>query len=489
MTQETLKYQDSLTEAVCDFVSKARFEDLPEELVHERKRDLLDCIGNCFPGLLVDKGRLGVKLASKLGGPPEATIIGTTEKVSSACAALANGELMNALDFGSVTGVGHMTPYATPGPLALAERIKISGKKLLLAVAVGSEVGYRIAKALTRIRETVDERGERKYTWSEKDVYGYSSFTLGGALAAGKVLELDKEKLRHAVGIAAHLAPMPTRARWLKAMPMAMTKYGPAGWISQATVTSALLAEMDYTGDITVLDGEDGFATFSCSKRWSPEEIVDGLGATWRSRYISYKTKPVSFCQQPADELFAEIMEENNLRAEDIETVKILADPVAVAPALLSREIKTHVNTQFCTPYVIAVIAYRIPMVLWQNHVTMRDPKILKLMDKVTVTLNPNCGRDLAKAWHEFSIGELGQAYPEVVQVVAKGKVFRKERAFPKGRALPESLKLTDSELIDKFKSNASWVLTEGRINELVNAILCLEKVKDVSEVMRLTSM
>jgi len=83
MTEETMQFQDGVTEAVADFVSKTRFQDVPEGVVYEHKRDLLDSIGICFAGSLVDKGRFGIKLARRLGGPPEATIIGTAGKVSS----------------------------------------------------------------------------------------------------------------------------------------------------------------------------------------------------------------------------------------------------------------------------------------------------------------------------------------------------------------------------------------------------------------------
>jgi len=267
-----------------------------------------------------------------------------------------------------------------------------------------------------------------------------------------------------------------------------MTKYAPAGWISQATVTSALLAQMNYAGDITVLDGKDGFWRFYGSNKWQPEELINGLGKAWRLRYINYKLRPCGYCQHPADEIFAEIMEENNLSPDDIQSVKILEDSLPMSPSMAIREMRTHIDAQFCVPYVFSLIAHKIPIAYWQNPNTMRDPNILKFMDKIATVVNPDYGKALAKAWQEHNIPEVGAAYPEAVEVVANGRVFRKERMFPKGRALPEYLKLTDAQLVDKFKSNASWSLSEGRADELADAILSLEQAEDVSEIMRLTS-
>ncbi|GAH77498.1 unnamed protein product, partial [marine sediment metagenome] len=87
----------NFTSELAGFIAEIQFDDLPWAAVHEAKRILLDSIGCALPGKGVDKGRIPLELAKKLGGPPESSIIGSPDKVSCSNSAFANGELINAL--------------------------------------------------------------------------------------------------------------------------------------------------------------------------------------------------------------------------------------------------------------------------------------------------------------------------------------------------------------------------------------------------------
>jgi 2-methylcitrate dehydratase PrpD len=65
-----------VTERWVDLVRKLRFENLPLEVIDEAKRILLDSAGCALGGLSTLKGKLSVTFARRLGGPPEARIIG-----------------------------------------------------------------------------------------------------------------------------------------------------------------------------------------------------------------------------------------------------------------------------------------------------------------------------------------------------------------------------------------------------------------------------
>jgi 2-methylcitrate dehydratase PrpD len=79
----------SVTKELLDFIMDTDFENLPETVVHESKRIILDSIGCAVACLSIDKGKISVALARRQGGPPEASIIGTGDKVSCANAAFA----------------------------------------------------------------------------------------------------------------------------------------------------------------------------------------------------------------------------------------------------------------------------------------------------------------------------------------------------------------------------------------------------------------
>ena len=264
------------------FVTQTRFEDLPLAAIQETKRMLMDSIGCAIAGLSTDKGRSSVQVARRMGGPTDATILGTTHKVSCAAAAFANGELINALDMdGLMFPAGHVPPLVTSAPLAIAEDIAATGKELMTALAIAYELSVRIAGALSEWRSFITE-GPDTGQIKVPDVHGTGAPIFGGTAAAGKLLKLDREKLSHALGIAGHICPVPSMAKWYHTAPNAMTKYISGGWLSQAEVTAVLLAEAGYIGDTTVLDGEYGFWRFYGSERWEPAMITHKLGEKWR---------------------------------------------------------------------------------------------------------------------------------------------------------------------------------------------------------------
>ncbi|MFC1971114.1 MmgE/PrpD family protein [Chloroflexota bacterium] len=101
----------TVMETIVRFTTKTRFKELPEEVVHETKRLLLDSVGCAIGGLSIDKGRIAVDFARRCGASGEAGIIGTSGRSSYFGAAFANAELFQALDYDAVIfPVVHITP-------------------------------------------------------------------------------------------------------------------------------------------------------------------------------------------------------------------------------------------------------------------------------------------------------------------------------------------------------------------------------------------
>ena len=100
----------SLSQELAKFVIETKFDDLPEDVVHEGKRSLLDSIGSAIAGVTIDKGKIAVTVVKRLGGPQESSIIGVGDRVSCSNAAFANGELVNGLDYDAVP---HIPPICT----------------------------------------------------------------------------------------------------------------------------------------------------------------------------------------------------------------------------------------------------------------------------------------------------------------------------------------------------------------------------------------
>jgi 2-methylcitrate dehydratase PrpD len=287
---------EKVTEKLAEFATQLQFSDLPKEVVHEMKRVTMDSIGCAIGGLSTDRGRIALELAKKPSGPGESSIIGTNWKVSCVNAAFANGELTNAQDFDAFSRA-HDAPIIIPATLAPAECTSASGKSLILAIVLGFEISYRLKLATvsgrTGLIPITEGPDKGKVLWPP--VRGHSTVSLAAAVGASKIINLNQEQTANALGIAGCLCPPNIFTKWTDTAPVKMTKYGSSGWGAQVGVTSALLAQMGYTGDIDLFDGEYCFWRYTGSEDWKNERVLQDLGKEWHCHKISYKKYPCGY--------------------------------------------------------------------------------------------------------------------------------------------------------------------------------------------------
>lgn len=434
----------------------------------------MDSIGCALAALTNDKGKIYASLVKRYGGPPEATIIGTGDRVSLSTAAMMNGELMFALDYCSVMAGGHDSTYVIPAPLAVAESIGASGKGLILAAAVGFEISSRLARAVLAHPLSAAAQAPRHAGLTRS---GNAHSNLAAAAGAGKLMEFDLDKMNHAMGIAGHLCMVLTKPRWGAGGYHHMTKYGVPGWQLTGAVMAVLLADEGYLGDTTVLEGDSGFAFFTGYPDWHPEFLLDDIGKTWWFTHrLHYKPYPCCGAFHSAVDCFYDIIEQNNLKPEEIESVGLFMGSGANAKILTGKELENPSAAQFNPPYIIAVAAHRVAIgPEWHDKSTVKNPDILKFMDKVAVYPHPGYRQDLAKD----PLSALAKC-----EVTARGKIFTVERNHRRGTIGTEAAPTVD-DLIYKFKHNAERILTQEKINRAVKMFLELEKVNSISQLMR----
>jgi 2-methylcitrate dehydratase PrpD len=454
---------------IVDFALRTRFEDLPEEVVHESKRILLDSIGCALAGLNTDKGKVAIEIARHMSGRAEATIVGTKEKACCMASAFSNGELINALDYDCVLPPGHVTPFVLPASLALAESVGATGKDLIYAIAIAHEISVRLARSMEYYRDFVNERV------CMPSVYGYSSTIFGGTVSAGVMLRLDAERLANALGIAGYIAPVQALAKWIRTVPASSTKYLMAGWICEAEILSVLMAQNGYKGDTTVLDGEYGFWKYAGSNKWDPTAITEKLGESWFFPGAnSFKPYPCCRVMHTGLDCLINIINEHDLKPEDIDGIKAYLEAFIAEPIWNNKRIETQMDAQMSVAYNFSVAAHRIkPGPTWQDEAVMRDPGILTFMEKITVEPHPGYLKTLT----EDPSTRLSK-----VQVLAKGKIFSKELKYPKGSQTKAAYKMSDDELIEKFKENVGEVLPSHKIDIVQNYLLNIEEL-NISEV------
>ena len=179
---------DSLADRLADFTIKTRFEDLPDQVVVEARRRLIDAYA-CAAGALEGPApAIARRVAARTQGQPGAALIGGG-RASADWAAFANGVHIRYLDcndtYLSLEPAHPSDNWAAV--LAAGEQVAAHGKALIVAAAIAYEIQCRLCDAAS-----IRARGWDHVT------YG----CLSSALAAGKLLGLDHAQMVHALGIA-----------------------------------------------------------------------------------------------------------------------------------------------------------------------------------------------------------------------------------------------------------------------------------------------
>src|SRR6185503_12011772 len=80
-----------MTQALSDYISGAATRELPPAVVEKTRHHILDTLAAIISGSRLRAGELAIAYVKRLGGTPEATLIGTPLVIPAEHAALANG--------------------------------------------------------------------------------------------------------------------------------------------------------------------------------------------------------------------------------------------------------------------------------------------------------------------------------------------------------------------------------------------------------------
>ena len=223
-------------------------------------------------------------------------------------AALANGAAAHALDYDDIHDAArvHSMCVVLPALLAAAEDAgPVDGKDFLLGLAVGAELHARLGLACY---------DSLTAGWHPTTVFG----SLAASLAVARLLALDSEKMRNALGIAFHQAGGSVQSAYDGVI---SKRLGP-GFAARDAVVSAFLAADGLTGTREPLEGEAGFFALHARGEVRPELLTEGLGHSWRIEEYSLKPYPACRCNHAAIGLAVKLHHEG-LGPDAVETVEI----------------------------------------------------------------------------------------------------------------------------------------------------------------------
>jgi 2-methylcitrate dehydratase len=365
---------DTTTRRLVEFARALQYEHLPAKAVHAAKARLLDSLAVGLAAFMAPPVRIARRVAPAVTDAWSARIWGSGARTTPDMAAFVNGTMVRYLDLNDAyrtLDASHPSDNL-PGLLAVCEARGLSGRDLILALAIAFEIQCRFT-------DTVPFNAAG---W-DQPVVG----AMAAALGAGRVMGLDAEQLGHAVSLAAipHLATYQTRAGELS---MWKGCAGPNG--ARHGVFAARLAEEGMTGPYNAFEGVFGIWKQALGKPASFALPEPGKAASYGIMQTNIKKYAVrDSCQLPIDtalELRGKL-DPARIRKLAVDTYKsahagAVADPELWKPA--TRETADH-----SMPFSIAAA-------LADGDVTpesfergrFKDADVLKLIGMMAIEIN-----------------------------------------------------------------------------------------------------
>jgi 2-methylcitrate dehydratase PrpD len=447
-----------ITRELAKYCGKLTFQQLPEEVIDKAKYRFLDFITVAYRGSREDSSQTMFRFVREMGRG-EGVIIGTRAKAPHLYAALANGTSSHAIELDDVDNEASLHPGVAvfPSALATGEMVRASGKSFILAVVLGYEVMVRLGKALGP--ENSYKRG-----FHPTGTCG----TFGSSVASSKILGLREEGFLNAIGISGSQASgsMEYLAQG------AWTKRFHAGWAAHSGMVAALLSQKGFTGPSSMIEGRDGFL-HAYSNGADPSRVLEGIGSNFEILRTSVKPHACCRYMQPPIDGVLKIVNENNLRPEQVEKIKVgvlRAGAHLVAEPIESKvEPQSIVDAQFSMPFgaAVAVVHRKAGLKEFQLSV-IESQSVREVMKRVECIIDPDLERTFPKQW---------RATAEIL--TKEGKRYFTTIDYPKGD--PEN-PLSWEELIERFHDLTGRIMTKDRRLKIVDEVRRFEGIKNLHQ-------
>ncbi|MCW5261393.1 MmgE/PrpD family protein [Verminephrobacter eiseniae] len=243
---------------------------------------------------------------------PQAAVLGRSERLDMASAALLNGITSHTFDFDDthLKTIIHPAAPVASAILALAEQRGASGRALLDALVIGIDVACRIGNAM------YPEHYDRGW-----HITG-STGMLGAAAGCARLLGLDTQQTGMALGIAAS-QPIGLREQF-----GTMTKPFHPGAAARAGMLSALLASKGFTASARALEAPRGFVQVVSNKRaW--HEVSDALGERFEISFNTYKPFACGIVIHPGIDACVQLRAQG-VQPQQVERIELRVHPLVL---------------------------------------------------------------------------------------------------------------------------------------------------------------
>jgi len=449
------------TGRLATWLADTKLDDIPPSVREHAKHLLLDGIACALVGAQLPVSRKGVEGVTALDSAGSAPLIGWGGRTTSTpSAAMLNSSFIQGFELDDYHPLAplHSNSLVIPAMLAAAPHVgRVSGARFLLGAILGYETGPRVGQALGGLE--MISRG-----WHSGVVFG----TLSAAASAGTLYGLNAAGFEDALGMAATQS-----CGLMSAQFESMVKRMQHGFAARNGLTAAALAASGYVGIKRVFEREYGgwLSTFGEGHHPDPSRIYAGLGTLWEADRIAVKAYAAMGL------LHAAIDAALRLRAED----KVPADRIERIDIDMSEAAYGHGGWQAVRPLepigAQMNLAYAVAVALLDGDVLIDQFSEKRINSDDVWNLIDRTETHHEKAYDQLPAVE--RLTTRVRLTLKDGSTRDKVVAHPRGTG---DRVLTNADIVGKYRSLTSSVISTNRQTALEKAVLNLDALDDISE-------
>ena len=441
-----------MTQALAKYIVNLQYDNIPAEVVDMAKMVMCDFVGVAIAGREYDGPKRLKEYILERGGAEECSVLGHGFKTTLPMSALLGGTMGHVLDYDDVhsTMRGHGSIVVAPVIWALGDKYNITGKRAIEAFIAGWETAAYIGKY------TLSTSGGGVGAWHSTKQIG----ALSAAMTAAKLLDLNEDQTRSAIGIASSMAG------GLTANFGSMTKSLHAGLCAHDGIVAALLAKKDFTANANILEVDFGYQhAFVGGDRPAAEPIIALMesGTFWdiTAGSLAFKMHPACYCGHCTIGAMIELAQSEDINPDDVESICIEAEEF-IFRILQIHEPKVGLEGKFCIEFqaAAALTDRKVGLAQFTDENVVRFGPMMKKV-KTRVSSKPGPG------------GIMGTS--ATVEVTMKdGRVLTNTKCHPLGNA---ENPINWDQLLEKYQECVSLYYTDEDVSRSAEILKDLDKL------------
>jgi 2-methylcitrate dehydratase PrpD len=349
------------------YMARAIDRPLPARVAEKTRHHIADSLAAIVSGSRLPPGERGIAWTATQGGVAQACVMGTDHVTSATLAAFANGMSAHAdeTDDSHQGGLFHPGCTIIPAAWAIAELERRSGAELLRAVALGYDIGARIAMALGGIRFLLSGHGSHAF-----------GGLFGAAAAAGALHRFDAQRMRWLISYTAQQAS--GISCWIRDPDHIEKAFDFAGMPARNAVSAASMVAAGCTGGGACVRGRRNIRV-AYDRHTDTSHVTRELGRTWEIMRSNIKNWSVGSPIQAALDSLLALIREHGITAPQVRRLHVQVQDTE------SEIVDNRDMPDICMQHLLAVMLLDGGLSFASSHdeARMHDPAVLALRQRI----------------------------------------------------------------------------------------------------------